>query len=364
MDGRYVIRWSVSVRICVLAVATMAIGAGSAHGQGQHTKEAIVKAWKERQERIKSARFEWTERQTEMKGSLSYHWKKFDPNVRETVPPTDVTFADPRELSLDGRKLRYAYTRRHWSPLKGNYERQSYVSVFNGETCALLHGPTTEHGWHQGQIRRESYHVESNNLHLQPILMAFRALTPRMRAFDIANFDVTGANAIIGSRPCLELSQKATSSVENRLWVDPARGFVVVRSMTLNNGGVWHKLDIHYTLSAGRELVPDRWSIVFNRPDGSGHLESSHEASVTRYALNGAIPNADFEIDFPPGTRFIDERGGRGWMVVPDGSARSINWLIVGGIALALVGLVVVFLKWRRLTKGRIVCSGQQEKRG
>src|SRR4051812_43082288 len=112
MRTRLWIRCFVLASIHALAIVLLAVGPGPAHAQGKYTKEDIVKAWRERQERVKSAKFEWAEQWTETRGSLSYYWKSFDPKLKEVIPPEDVTFTDPRAVSLEGSKFRYAYTRR------------------------------------------------------------------------------------------------------------------------------------------------------------------------------------------------------------------------------------------------------------
>src|SRR5438874_12796277 len=63
--------------------------------------DAIVKAWKERQDRVKSARFVWIDRQTYTKGAHTQLMRRPGQPVIE-IPPRDITVDVPHSMSLDG----------------------------------------------------------------------------------------------------------------------------------------------------------------------------------------------------------------------------------------------------------------------
>lgn len=354
-----------------------------AHAQEKGTKEAIVKAWKERQERIKSATFEWVEERTDTAGSIKL--RTIEPKLRhlkdKVIPPKDTTTSARSAASLSGNKLRYEYTTSHWYPSKEGYADVSYLAVFDGRTSAILHGPSPEREWHQGQIRNEVHHVDSHNLHLQPVLMTFRAMTPWLRVHDIANFELTGVRTKIGEINCLELAQSISVDLENRMWVDPSRDFVLTRCMTLRQGKVVNQLDVRYESGADKESLPKTWSVTFNRPDGT--LLRFYDARLVSCELNASVPGEKFEIVFPLGTRVDDEKEKREWIVMPDGSgdrpvaksearlsynqlvgrdpgtlepaSRSSHnvWFVASSLALTVAGLAAILLVYRRVVVQR-----------
>jgi outer membrane lipoprotein-sorting protein len=346
------------------------------------TKDEIVRDWKARQERVKSGRFEWTQEQTDTKGVISYWWKAIprpgNKDIKGDIPPKDTTHTYQCSVVFEGKKLREESRIPSWDRNTNTYTVRSIIAVFDGSTSSRLQDPFPGLKWHQGDIRKEAHHIDFNNLGLQPILMTFRALTPYMRAYDVSRFEVRDTKAVIAKIPCVELWQGNATQVEDRLWVDPARGFVLVRCSQFLQGHLAHQLDVNYKRD-GEEWVPSQWTVVFNR---GGKLERFYQARVTQYELNVPIPKSDFEIDFPPGTRVTDDKNNREWIVRPDGGKRMLTgkerfspqdeeiqtevmqsvpaesspprdsrtWWIVATAAVAAAALVLSFFTYRRFT--------------
>lgn len=321
-------------RVCHCVVPLLAVGClacvvapeSASSGQEPYTKEMIAKAWQERQDRTQTATFSWTEKQTDYKGAISQIWRIEDPSLTDIIPPKHTTLTNECSLAIDGQKMKFSYTSAGWSRKTKRYEPTSYAAVFDGDSCRVLHeyGPNHEKYWPQAIIRAERTHVDARLDRLQPLLMTWRALMAGMRGFDLDGFRLVGATTVIDKRTCLELQQRLPvgPEAENRLWVDPARGFVVVRYLATRKGIVKTKLDVRYGPDKQAGWVPKEWQIIFNDP--RGELRKSFAAALNNHALNGPIPSTEFQLEFPPGTRVSDAKNDADYIVRRDGSGRRM----------------------------------------
>ncbi|MCI0380492.1 MAG: hypothetical protein L0215_23140 [Gemmataceae bacterium] len=314
------------IRIFALApLLLVTLVATPAGGQSKYSKESIVKAWKERQDKTRSARFNWTEKQTDTRGVISTFWKLFNPALQETIPPNDTTYTNMCSLAFEGDKLRYENSSFTWSTKTNRYEPMSYLAVFDGETCKVLrkYDKNAAKPWPQAVIREEKQHVDATVAELQPILMTCRSMTAGMRAWDPEDFILSQQTGVINKKVCLELNRRlAFANLETKLWVDPARDFVIVRVLTLNNNVIWYKIDVEYDQSAEMVWVPKEWEVTFNNP--KGNVERTHKSRVTEYSINPTGASPHFDIDFPLGTAVINAKDNSQYIIRPDGSGKRM----------------------------------------
>jgi hypothetical protein len=313
--------------LLLLDVSLAFLSPSIAVAQESFTKETIVKVWQARQDRLKSAHFKWKEKTTQTKGCISETWKLLqrDGPVTDVVPPQDTTFTSTCSVSFDGNKLRYACDHFIWSKKTKAYEPQSYLAVFNGETCKVLrsYGPNHESTWPQGTIRAEKKHVDANVHLLQPVIMTCRGMTSGMRGCDLNEFALTGRKVIINSHLCWELQYRLPSAhLEVQLYVDPERDFVILRYLTLVKGIVKRKIDVRFETTPQKEWLPKEWTIISNVPNGT--LEESFQSSVTYYEVNPVVSPNEFELEFPPGTLVHDSKNKQDWIVKSDGAGRRL----------------------------------------
>lgn len=368
----------------VLAAAWAAIpGNSSAQGQGAVTIETIVKAWKEREEQVRSARFVWTETETITRGFLTklvdslpmgqQQLKEMGIPPGSVVPPEDSTHDVPSSLCLDGDKISYSRDARQWSAKEQAYVVQPKLAVFDGELgTTLATKGTTYMPWPYAQIRSGPPAVST--LYLGPLMTAFRPFHNRMRIVDIQSMIPTSRRATIMGRPCMELEQRSGSSVQ-RIWVDPSRNYNLVRYIVMDNERMRSKVDVEYRKGDGGRWLPEKWDIQML--DLSGKLETAARGKLTKHEINVSVDPGEFNIEFPSGTRVHDVRnpkspvdyivkeGTKKRMILPEergvtydelinsepgqtGGNRKSSWL-TGSVGIALIVLIVAggMLVWR-----------------
>lgn len=293
--------------------------------QEVYTKESIEKAWKEREEFVRSARFDWIENQTDAKGVISDHWKKHDRKLKTEIPPEDTTFTNQSSAVIDGGKIRYGYKSVDWSTKTNAYETLSYLTAFDGSNSKELweYGENHSKSWPQAIIRGAGSHANSGLARLAPILVTVRGGTSGMQPQNLDNYEITGQTLLIGNRLSIELRQRiGPTSVENRLWLDPSRDFVLVRMVRSEKGIVTTKLDIMYEHWELRLWLPKKWELVHS--DANGALTRSYSCHLTDFEINPKVPGDLFDLQFPNGTRVHDAKRQEDYIVKMDGSGKRM----------------------------------------
>lgn len=291
--------------------------------QASVSMEQIVKAWQQRQDRVRSARFSWLDRQTYTRGVHSEMGKKPGSQERE-IPARDTTINIPHSMSFQGESLRYVYDGPDWSEAKGEYVPGRAISTFNGKVCkAILPKGTPNTYYPTGSIKVEPKHIDAQVPSLRPLLTAYRGLVPNLRTYDLEDMRI-GQMTLIDGKSCLEIADiRRGGRMVRRLWLDTTRDFLLVRAIHTTLDKVTQRTDIRYREHPEAGWVPTGWDIVNFNVEGS--VQHSFQASVTAVEVNPTIDPEEFDIVFPPGSVVTDERAKVDYLVRPDGSRRIIG---------------------------------------
>jgi hypothetical protein len=319
--------------LAATTVATIHANGGDALAQQSHgvTMNQIVAAWRARQDRVKSARFEMQQQYTTGKGTEPGKWmmvpqyqgSNADPN--RVLPPEDVTHDLRRVVIFAGDKMRHERTGAQWWAATEDFVPMQYVGIFDGSDSIAYYGTPSN----TNDVRSlgflhpdKAYHPDRGSVHVLPILMHYRALTPRLSSFDAAKWIVQEQSQIVEGRECIVL--KRVNGVRTyRYWVDAQRNFALMRYSKEFHTFTILQLDIAYATDPESGSVPQRWQFV--KRDTDGRLIASGHSTVTNYALNCDVPEGTFEFEFPAGTE-VTESGKRDpYIVMPKGRKRAIT---------------------------------------
>jgi hypothetical protein len=307
--------------IAALTAAWIGGEAGFALAQGSGVKlEDVLRATRERQERVHSLHFRWKMLTTYGKGSQTLP-PPFNP-TGELTPPHDVTYESASELWLDGEKMRYLQDLYQWSKEKQTMLPWPMVGVNDGKTTKELQERGREDkNFPLGWVRAEKRYWMTMSVEGYPLFMTFRACEQRLAVNDISQMVLTGRQAPIDGHLCCELQLKhpGTSTLDH-LWVDPSRDFVITRYLQTDNGKFISQTDVRFVEDPEAGWVPSAWDVVARFPDGK--LQLSEEAQVLEHQINPALDADLFDIDFPRGTVVNDEPAKKLYIIKPDGSQR------------------------------------------
>jgi hypothetical protein len=344
--------------------------ASRAFAQPKPTMEQILAKWKERQEKVVSARFVCEEEMTRPKGATS-KLLVGEVNLKpgDVFPPQDHTYVTPLYLSFDGEKMRIDYRQLDWRETIKEYH---HVYTFDGVSGKIIHDEKDSHP--QGSIRSENHNRHVANFHVRAILMAYRALHPRISPKGGSEYELTGRAAVVGGRKCFEVWASGRGGMLTKLWVDPVRGYLPARIVLTADSTDLATLDVEYGEQADVGWVPLSWSLVMRQP--KGWISETARTKVTRHEINVDIPQKEFDPEFPVGTFVVNTKSGETFIQKEDGEKRTVapsersrpyeellntpgpskfsrllTWPIVTiAIVLAITGAVIV-VWWRRSKK-------------
>src|SRR5579871_1635273 len=205
------------------------------------TMQAIVQAWKGRQDRVATARFTWTGVQSISKEGLG------PPGEKNKPPEQGVTFDCKEVLMLDGDKMRFEKQGKIWDEEESKLVPNEKISTSDG-TESRDFWPRGTKASDQGYINVGKRNSKVGSIHTRPVLMAFRALHPSMSSFRPEQYVIAPERGVVDGSTCVILEQRAQSADTSivSIWVDPSRDYVINRYTLSRNGRVSKKLDIRY----------------------------------------------------------------------------------------------------------------------
>ncbi|HIQ22185.1 MAG TPA: hypothetical protein EYH34_13255, partial [Planctomycetes bacterium] len=296
--------------------------------------ETIVQSWSSREQRIRSAVFEWEESVLRTKHSGSF--RRLDGEV-VLYPPGDVRHRRRCVFKLAGRKMRYEY----WGPAfvfeLGGYAPRRHISTNDGEVTVSLFDndcPGSGQFYPTCVVSAESVAPNSRSIELRPFLLWCRPFTIRQgEDYDVAQYDVAPFRPSLRGRVCIVLRNVVVGGrMENVLWVDSERGFVPLRWQSSVEGGLRVQLDVDYTQDVTYGPVPSWWKYtVYERPrgdSGPGRVTDQTVANLKSYELNVKLPVETFRVDLDqlsPGTLVHDLRNHEQYIVRMGGGRRVIS---------------------------------------
>jgi hypothetical protein len=292
------------------------------------TMDQIHAAWKSRQGRTKSARFEWKEVDFIPQGMMARPLRSQDEGTGEpaVVPPDDTTMESTHSIDLSGEMLRYCHKGFEWGVEEGRPVEGSYVATFDGHVARSLFGVARVWGGQQapvGFIEKEAQHTDYNNYHLMPVLLLYRGCDPKTGGRNLGDYAVSGKTGIIEGRRCVLVEKSHPSSFVETFWLDADRDFIVLRVVDSMPGGQ-QTTDISYRKDGAYGFVPTTWRHVeIGCPSGVvfGHTSGTE----TKCEVNGAIVPGEFDCEFPVGTVVKDLRAGTTFITLAGVKQRMVT---------------------------------------
>lgn len=268
------------------------------------TAEQIFRVWQNRQDKIKTATFEWTNQRTTAAGTMNFPGQ--GPAALKPLPETDVTNVIKCIVRFDDKRMYYSTEGPLWVPAEGRFIPRLYVSSFDGNQAKAFYGRSAEKHHPLGFVSEDQENQDASGLKVYPILMAYRPLNPDLGAFKVSEWHVRDTNAIADGQACIVL-EKASDRRKEAIWVDPKREFSVVRQETHVGGKPADQLTVSYAQDPVWHWVPKTWNVTVIDPR-TGKVVRAAVARVTKYDFNRDYSPQDFDFEFPVGTYLTDYR--------------------------------------------------------
>ncbi len=302
---------------------------------GSQVVQEVFAAWSARQERVRSAKFEW-------KQETIQPYVTFDGEAADGSSPKqgDTTIVHQSStLRLDGDRFDSRIT----TPDAVRLNQVPYLRCsFDGSVSQRFNQARTADLLSSGIVTGVAHDYGTDSIDLQPLLLTYRPLHPTMLNLRAEDYLLAEKRGTIDGRSCYIIDEKESGPIRNSYWIDVERDCIVLRSISTVNGKDSILQDISYRQDSRHGWIPANWRTVFTREDGSFGLSKTHK--MMDYAINEPIPLAEFQIEFPVGTSVTDRVAGRTYVVE---RSSWLPWLWIAA-PLCFGLLVVVLLGARR----------------
>lgn len=285
-----------SRRTAMLVSGWLLAVAGVSPGQDQGQIDAVRAAWKDREAKVRTARFEWKQTVFTVKGAYDAGKELVmernggkDPGSN---PPEDHSYSSDCILSIDGDRVVYQFTQRNWKGSENRYCDTRVEYKFDGEKQLFLDNPGFTQ-WSVALIRKQTRGADFPP-DTRPVVRTLRGTNPKFRPDDFDEYVPSGVVLQIGDGRGRELMSKGGPGRDERhLWTDPTRGFVVLRCTSGMANRVLKQIDVKYKADGTAGWVPTEWKIIETNPK-DGRVTASTTATVTSYSINEPVDEATF----------------------------------------------------------------------
>lgn len=183
--------------------------------------------------------------------------------------------------------------------------------------------------------------------------LVYRPIGKVPKFFPLEHASIVSQSVPLGDLSCvlLRLDDPDENWIPCDLWLDPGRGYLPVRYVTLVRERPSTYADIAYSRVSDDHYELTSWKIT--EMNFEGEMSWSGSSEVLECRLNPEIPESDFEIQFPVGAEVRNFDTNRKFISGTDDSglkttqaSTPFRWMIVAG--LFGVACVLVLMGYRR----------------
>lgn len=289
----------------------------------------VFESWRDRTKRIKSLRISWTQ---EMRTSAKARSIKIARSARTggksdgLAPIRDTVLNWTCELLVKSGKMAVIADQEILFGSSMKPTTRTRKAAYNGTENRLL-DKIAIFGHHNGVIGEHSHIDEVNQSAFKPLLWTVcpipsggDSIEP-YHEFSLSLFQTGLKTGFVREQQCHILSINRKTDIL-RLWVDPARDHIILRSTIESGGLVRKRTDVDYAKVSG-VWIPSKWEVHSLSRDGASDRVIS--ASVTHCDLNQPIADSEFDIEFPTGTVVADLRNHENYILREGGAKQFLT---------------------------------------
>ena len=207
--------------------------------------------------------------------------------------------------------MRYSYDIPKWDRLRNATYETHHVDVFNGKTVKILNNPGSPSIDYPNGFMKNGHESQSaSQFSIMPLIWAFRGDDPQF-FHDVRRFELSKGIVAINDRPCLELVKRVPANNRRDVfYLDSRRDFVVVKQVIYESDEPTWQVDISYISDKEIGWIPHKWEYLIRvRSEATYHIVETERRTVTKYVIGKPIADSEYDIEFPPKTRVMDNSG-------------------------------------------------------
>jgi len=277
----------------------------------------VFRSWEQRARALKTGRLTYAEQKflagssAEGIGGIALH------------PPLDSNSENQLVVTLDPTRMHYEFQGSSWSPQEKRMVGYVQQSTFDGKAMVLYFPPPAAGERGDATITANEQHPDAENLYIKAVLLAFRPFDERLTRIQREDYMIVDdPAAVVEDRRCTVLTGES-GGLTRTFWTDPTRDDCILKYMEFAEGVLAVQLQITYRNEPVVGWIPDGWKADWFNRDGT--LAESSTARLQTVMINEPLSDADFQIEFAPGTLVSDQRTGTHSVIKADGRVRAIT---------------------------------------
>jgi hypothetical protein len=310
----------------LLAPLLLFLSAASGMGQPASNPDLFLAALRKREAAVKVVDITFAMKETRLKDSPIPKAEMLDPKSKMgTSLPEDLVLESTNRLVIQGTMTRYEGAHPVWQVEIGKPLPHRALNVTNSKGAKMFY-PEGMGG--RDTRPRGAIPLAPSNHYLQmpytiPLGLAYRGLDRNFTSSPTQLFKPSPTRQRIGERECIEYACQPAKDFRKSYFVDPQLDHNFVRILSVRQGKVTMQTDITYARNAVCEWVPDSWVVYFYTD--AGKLQRRTEVRVVSSKFNEPLPDDQFDVVFPPGTRVWKASESQYYRVQADGSFRLLS---------------------------------------
>ena len=269
-------------------------------------------AARERQERFKTVEAKLKQSSHVRKGSQS---AQFAPSKYD-IPAEDTTLEATIRVILDGKKARVEDGRPTFYFPSGKLLQRRRLSVTDTAVAKTLNTFVGDE-WHSGTVWPTPICAAAKDEAILPLLVFFRGTDPTLSGWTISRSKRAGVSQVLDGARCDKYSI-TVQGFSAEFWLEADSDYRLRRYAEVEKGRLVRQIDVAYAPHPGHGMVPSGWTNA--RFASGGQMLQSSTVVVEGLSFPEAVPSKEFELEFPPKTRYADQRHRKEYEVREDGS--------------------------------------------
>ncbi len=232
---------------------------------------------------------------------------------------TKTSFERALSVSLDISPFHYSVPR-------------GYVAVLTPDTCTEIFDAVDGAPVREATIRTADAWLVDEGWMLQPVLQHYRPFRGARGGIELQNCRVSGEGVPVNGRLCLLFEERRSASERNRYWIDPSRGYSVVRWIRERDSGPLIQVDTEFRSESDSTWHPVSWTImllagsdVIGDYPGRQNVEQYGAFRVKNRALDSVPAQGTIDVSLAPGTIVMEKSTGRRYRVAEDGGRENLS---------------------------------------
>jgi hypothetical protein len=289
-----------------LVIGAMLLGAlpVAAQETEEQLRARILKAWKDRQDKVKSARFVWKEVRTVAMGAFA---AESPTPQNDTRSEAKHTYDTEVKVTIDGDNLKYHFEDSIYVPGKQNFKRIPITSsIRNGLGKILSIG--SHDSDHASGIIQNGGGANRAVPQFRPVLLTFRGVSKVLRPFSLEEFVLSAASRRVNKRSCVEWTSgtgNQKTGYLKKIYLDKDLDYVLCREVWIQDQRIILQIDINYESRDGI-LVPKNWAIKTTNPRKPNQPYMDTLVQHIECELNVNLKPDETDIIFPSKCIYVD----------------------------------------------------------